>query len=283
MTSRIYNVDITRVPHADLKYLSVPKVSSLPSVVDLRSKMPPIYDQGQLGSCTANSLAAAYEFCDNNAFTPSRLFIYYNERVLEHSIGQDAGARLSDGIRTLETYGVCPESQWVYDITKFTMKPPSTCYKTALNHRAVTVNNIHQDITSMKTSLANGFPFVVGIAVYESFESQEVASTGVVPFPNTASEKCLGGHAILCIGYDDNKKVWIMRNSWGNSWGSSGYFTLPYTYLLDSSLSSDLWNITKESNVSSNITPKISSENLHKEILQLKGRISLLESQVCKC
>jgi C1A family cysteine protease len=95
----------------------------------------------------------------------------------------------------------------------------------------------------MKTCLASGFPIVVGIAVYSSFESGTVAKTGVVPMPKS-NEECLGGHAVVCVGYDDKAQTWIMRNSWGLGWGNKGYFTLPYLYLLDSSLCSDLWCIT---------------------------------------
>ena len=211
--------------------------------------MPPVYDQGQLGSCTANALAAAYEYCDNNAFLPSRLFIYYNERKLENDIPDDAGAMLSDGIKTLETYGVCPETILPYDISKFAVKPSSLCYSTALKHKATKCSNIHNDLSSMKNALASGFPFVVGITIYESFESDSVALNGEVPMPNVNTEQMLGGHAVLVCGYDDSKKHWIMRNSWGSGWGDKGYFYLPYLYLLDSNLASDLWNITKETNL----------------------------------
>ena len=97
----------------------------------------------------------------------------------------------------------------------------------------------------MKMSLSKANPFVVGIVVYESFESDTVAKSGYVPMPNVTSEAMLGGHAVLCVGYNDIKKVWIMRNSWGTSWGDRGYFYLPYAYLLDNTLTSDLWNISK--------------------------------------
>lgn len=245
VSKHIYNLDITKINPSKLKYKSLPKIEKLPASVDLRSKMPPVYDQGNLGSCTANALAGCLEYEDGNKFQPSRLFIYYNERVIEHDVKDDAGAELSDGIKTLETYGACPESMWPYDITKFTNKPTKDCYTTALKTKALNVTNIPQDVTSMKTSLVNNFPFVVGIAVYASFESSKVASTGIVPMPDVNKEQLLGGHAVLVVGYDDVKQWWIMRNSWGPSWGAAGYFYLPYLYLLDSNLSSDLWNITK--------------------------------------
>ena len=99
-------------------------------------------------------------------------------------------------------------------------------------------------MTSMKNSLINNDPFVVGIAIYESFETYKVFKTGMVPMP-TSTEKLLGGHAVVCVGFDDIKQVWIMRNSWGINWGDRGYFYLPYLYLLDSHLSTDLWIIKK--------------------------------------
>ena len=177
---------------------------------------------------------------------PSRLFIYYNERVLENDILQDAGASLTDGIKTLEKYGVCPETMWPYDITKFAVKPTDSCYTEALNYTAITVANIQQNEQVMKSCLASGFPFVVGINIYTSFESDNVSMNGIVPMPNIQTEVCLGGHAIVCVGY--NETQWIMRNSWGIGWGDKGYFYLPYQYLLDSTLSSDLWDITKIKN-----------------------------------
>jgi C1A family cysteine protease len=253
---RIYNLKIERTPTSQLKLKSFLEIKKLPKQVDLRNKCPAIYDQGNIGSCTAQALAAAFEIKDgmSNTFIPSRLFIYYNERLLENSVHEDSGALLSDGIKTLETYGVCNEKDWPYDTKKFKIKPPQKCYIDALQHRAYTVHNISCDMNSMKTSLASGHPFVVGISIYESFESEEVSKTGIVSIPDIDSENCLGGHAVLVVGYNDITQMWIVRNSWGEDWGDKGYFYLPYLYLMDAKLSSELWNITK-------ISKKLSSED----------------------
>jgi C1A family cysteine protease len=253
MTSikRNYNVKIERLPPEKMKYMTFKELffknfkagpKSIPSSIDLRNKMPQIFDQGNLGSCTANALCGIIGY-KIPKFMGSRLFLYYNERKLENNISDDTGATLEDGIKCLFYYGICPESEWPYIISKFAVKPPNTCYSSALKHRAVQVKHIYNDLASMKASLANGNPFVVGIAVYQSFESRYVEKTGIVPMPKKLNEQFLGGHAVMCVGYNDAKKVWIMRNSWGNSWGDRGYFYLPYQYLLDQKLSTDMWSI----------------------------------------
>ena len=243
---RIYNLKIERSPKTDLKF-KIFKPVPLPEKVDLRNDFPPVYDQGELGSCTANALCAVYEYETvdekiNIGFKPSRLFLYYNERKLENTIDEDSGALLSDGIKTMKKYGICSESDCPYIIEKFTQKPSDSAYKNALKHKVINSSNIRNDLNSMKLSLYNKNPFVVGIMIYSSFESEEVSKTGMVPMPKEG-EDCLGGHAVVVCGY--TKDHWIMRNSWGDGWGDKGYFYLPYAYLLDAKLSSDLWNISK--------------------------------------
>jgi len=223
------------------------RAATVPPAVDLRPGCPPVYDQGQLGSCTANAIAAAIQYeqirqKEPKPFAPSRLFIYYNERVMEHTVGQDAGAQIRDGIKSVNHVGACPETDWPYVIANFAQKPPARAFKDAPLGKAVTYQRVVQTLDQMRGCLAAGSPIVLGISVYESFESQQVAASGVVPMPAT-SEKLLGGHAILAVGYNDAEQRFVMRNSWGTSWGMQGYFTIPYAYLTDSNLCDDLWTI----------------------------------------
>ena len=221
-------------------------LTALPKKVDLRRSMPPIYDQGQLGSCTANAIGAALEFDQlrqkETASTPSRLFIYYNERVMEGSVDSDSGAQIRDGVKSVNQQGAPPETDWQYDIAKFRDKPPQQAYDDASQHLAIQYQRLTQILAQLKGCLASGFPFVFGFVVYEGFESQEVASTGEGQLPQ-AGEKQLGGHAVLAVGYDEDQQRFIIRNSWGPHWGMQGYFTLPYPYLLQDTLSSDFWTI----------------------------------------
>jgi C1A family cysteine protease len=233
--------------HRDHIYSApIEHLQALPSSVDLRTQCPPVYDQGQLGSCTANAIAAAIEFDQMKqkilSFMPSRLYIYYNERDMEGTIDSDSGAQIRDGIKSVGSQGVCPENEWPYDISQFAVTPPAQCYQDALRDRALCYQRVAQNLDQMKGCLASGYPFALGFTVYDSFESAEVASTGIVPMP-TRSESVLGGHAVLAVGYDDSQQRFLVRNSWGNSWGMQGYFTMPYTYLTSRHLASDFWVI----------------------------------------
>jgi C1A family cysteine protease len=234
--------------HRDILYSSVRSIpANLPPHVDLRNLCSKVEDQGQLGSCTGNALVGALEYLERKDGVPyielSRLFIYYNERAMEHTISVDAGARIRDGIKTLASQGVCPETAWAYDVTKFAVKPLAVCYKEAIKHRVTSYQRI-QSVNEMRACLADGYPFVFGFTVYGGFESQEIAKTGVVQMP-LSYERPLGGHAVLGVGYDDSQKRFIVRNSWGEGWGQKGYFTIPYDYLADRTLSDDFWSIRR--------------------------------------
>lgn len=221
-------------------------LTALPSKVDLRRRCPKVYNQGQLGSCTANAIAGAIEFERRKQrmtdFVPSRLFIYYNERVIEGTVRSDSGAQLRDGIKSVASQGVCPEPEWPYVIAKFTTKPSVRAYNDAQLDRAISYQSLFQDLNQMKGCLASGYPFVFGFTVYQSFESATVAKTGHAPMPGWG-ERPVGGHAVMAVGYDDDAQWFIVRNSWGANWGMKGYFTLPYSYLIQPALSSDFWTI----------------------------------------
>jgi C1A family cysteine protease len=217
-----------------------------PAEYDLRSSMPAVYDQGQLGSCTGNAIAAAMEYERDRQglpdFVPSRLFIYYNERALEGTVSSDAGAVIRDGIKVVNREGVCPETLWPYDTAVFTVKPPKRCYVAAAKDKAVQYEAI-QTLGDLKDAIASNLAVVFGFTVYQSFESQSVARTGVMPM-RKPGEATVGGHAVLAVGYSDPKSHLIVRNSWGPSWGDHGYFYMPYEYLTGSKVSSDTSRIS---------------------------------------
>lgn len=248
--------------HRDFLYAAPLSVlRALPPKTDLTGRCPPVYDQGDLGSCTANAIGAAHQFEQmrqraprgrrgaGRAFLPSRLFIYYNERVLLGTVNEDSGAMLRDGIKSVVKQGVCPEDlpgrvphEWPYVVSRFTEKPPAACYAEALNHQVVSYRRLPQTLNQLKGCLASGHPFVFGFMVYESFESREVAKTGRVPLPRTG-EAALGGHAVLAVGYNEADRCFLVRNSWGSKWGRKGYCLMPYAYLTDPDLAADFWTL----------------------------------------
>jgi len=214
----------------------------LPARVDLRPDCPPVYDQGRLGSCTA----AAIEFDRLKQkladFTSSRLFVYYNERAIEHTIDSDSGAQIRDGINSVARQGEGPESERQYVISKFKTKPTARCYAEALKYKVVLYQRLTPILSRLKGYLASGYPFVFGFTVYESFESAQVARNGHASLPKSG-ERAIGGHAVAGVGYDDTRQWFIVRNAWGGRWGIKGYFTLPYAYVTDDNLASDFWTI----------------------------------------
>lgn len=220
-------------------------LATLPSSVDLRKTCPPVYDQGELGSCTAQSVAGLAQFLlikdKKPSYVPSRLFIYYNERVMENSVKFDNGATLISGMKVLRKFGAPHEKLWWYNEKKFTVKPNKKVYDDGLNHQIkeyLAVDN--GNIEEIKTILSEGYPLVFGCTVYNSFLSSSTEHSGIVTMPKQR-EKMAGGHAMLIVGYNDTKKLFIVRNSWGVNWGDKGYCYFPYDYITNRDLSDDFW------------------------------------------
>ncbi len=230
----------------------VADASGLPILeeVDPRADLPPVFDQGHLGSCTANAVAAAVEYdAKLNSSDPgglSRLWIYYFERKLEGApTDQDTGAFGRDGFKVCNKLGVPPEKDWPYDIAQFSVQPPTSLDAEAAQHRISNYRVVPRNLDSMKAVLSNRQTIAFGFSVYEAFESQEVAKTGIVPLPNR-DEKLLGGHEVLLVGYlKDQPNYGLVRNSWGADWGLQGYFLMPWAYLLDTHLASDFRTIRR--------------------------------------
>ena len=246
---------------------SAPKqllIEGLPAAVDLRENHKdidgscgpdfdkesniPLYRFNQLitNSCVGNSASMDFESTlmvqdSPNQFTPSRLFIYYNARK---AIGQeniDEGCVIRDAFKSINKDGVIPESLWPFDVNKVTVEPPTELYDKAQLHQAIEYKRIPVDIEQMKACLAEGFPFVFGFPVYESFYDPQTTELGKAHLPGPG-EKMLGGHAVLCVGYNDAQKVFICINSWGKDWGDNGCFYMPYDYML---VGDDFWSLRK--------------------------------------
>lgn len=219
---------------------------NLPSMVDLRPKMPAPYDQLDLGSCTGQSIGGDchYQMVRQGVpvWQPSALFIYYNERLIEGTVMHDSGAELRNGMKAINRWGICSEQSWSYDISKFRVKPSRAAYNEASRKKIIDYARIPQSLTHLKSVLAQNDPFVFGFSVYESFESDQVAQTGIMSMPNPR-ENMMGGHAVLAVGYDDSRSVFIIRNSWGVRWGDKGYFYMPYSFITDNDLADDFWTI----------------------------------------
>lgn len=218
--------------------------SDIPESADLRIYCPPVYDQGNLGSCTANAVSGAMQVpiikAKQPTYTPSRLFLYYNTRAIEGTVSYDSGASIRDSIKSSVKYGACLESSWKYQISKFKDKPTKPCYKEGLTNLVDSYAKVAQNEYGIKSAISQGYPVVIGFSVYSSFES--IGKSGIVPMPKPA-ESVLGGHAVILVGYDDSTRQFCFRNSWSSKWGASGYGFFPYEYMTDKNLSSDFWII----------------------------------------
>jgi C1A family cysteine protease len=259
-THRIYNYKFEQPDSRDYRFPQIVekkrlKLGPLPKVYNLRRWFSEIEDQKELGSCTAQAWVGLMEFHQNfiglggKAYHDlSRLFIYYNERALEGTINEDAGAELRSGAYSLANDGVCLEKVWPYNINAFNQKPTQLCYDTAKVHKITNYYSI-KTFDNLKRSIANNLPVVFGFMVYSSFESDKVSQTGIVPLPDIRNEELLGGHAVVAVGYNDYDQRFLVRNSWGKKWGlkgtNAGYFTMPYDYVANPNLASDFWTVVK--------------------------------------
>ncbi|MCX6991882.1 MAG: C1 family peptidase [Kiritimatiellaeota bacterium] len=239
----------------DIPFAAVFRIPrKLPAHADLRAGCSPVEDQGNLGSCTAQALIGALEFLQLCALPSpsdkskisrfrdlSRLFVYYNERAASGTVQEDSGAMLRTGIKTLKAQGVCRESLWPYEIRRFTVKPAAACFTEAADHQVTAYQRLNT-LAEMKACLAMGLPFVFGFAVYEHVMSAAVARTGRIRLPGK-NERMLGGHAVMAVGYQENTRTVLFRNSWGAAWGQAGYGQMPYAYLESRELADDFWCI----------------------------------------
>lgn len=264
-TARVLNLKTSQNTQSLAWLNSQPSAISLHTVnaVDLPSKFnnqercSPIWDQAQLGSCTGFASKSAAELIWNilnpdqqDSFIASALFQYYNERKLEGTTDEDSGASIADAIRALIQDGIAPDTDWDYSNyqTKFKEKPSDKAYQDAKQHMDLDTlghAQIPQSPEAIKTALVQNHAVIFGMRVYESFMAEQTAKTGFVPIPNIMTEKLMGGHALIIVGYDDDNKWYVVKNSWGTSWGDQGYCYIPYAVIHNPIITDEIWGISK--------------------------------------
>ena len=215
-----------------LKAVWLKTVGPTPDSVDLRPLFLPVRDQGQEGCCSGFSTAALreYVYAATHGLAAAQYlspaYLYARTRMSEGTFPDDAGATEADEMSTLENYGVCPEVDLPYNQDPSEAPTPQDDVQ-AVPFRSGGSQAVDKaDPTFLEAVLASNRAIVFGMPVYESFE--RTGPDGMVPVPNTAREQCLGGHALIAVGYDRPRGLLIFRNSWTDQWGDKGYAYLPY-------------------------------------------------------
>jgi C1A family cysteine protease len=236
----------------------------LPTSYSLLKYLPPVIEQGNLGSCTGCALASSVKILANiynlkiKNKNLSPLFIYYCEREILGTINIDSGSSISAGITSLQQIGVCNEIFHPYNISKFKLRPHKKAYDNAKTYQIDEVIKVPYDLNTIKSILLTR-PIVIGINVYKSFIlNKNVDITGNIPYPNLESseEELLGGHAMYLFGYNENNKTFLVRNSWGIDWGNEGSGTIPEKYIINEDLNLEMWACVSFKNLIPNKNPK---------------------------
>lgn len=198
-------------------------------------------------NCVANSACTCFRYevaqlTNNFDFVPSRLFEYYNARLLQGWENEDSGAYIRDGFKAMNKYGLCLEKTWPYITSKFASKPPTEAYNEGLKNVTVKYASVVQNLQIIKETLVAGAAVSFGFDVYSSFYGSWSNTTGIMPIPKSG-ENLLGGHAVVICGFSDSKQCFLIQNSWGYNWGLNGKFWMPYSYALNPSKADDFWAI----------------------------------------
>lgn len=237
LTVRGYRIDgyLQSENPNDSPMLQQMQAGELPRRVDLSPHCSRIEHQGNVSSCTANAVVGALEYLQIVAGNPvtdlSRLFVYYNARRLADQEAHDVGATMEHVMAALLGYGACTERLWPYNETSWRIKPPEECYNNTVKIPDMQYARVSPS-QERKYVLASGLPIIFGMGVPEYAMMVEAKKSGHLKAPTDGNwEPSSGGHAMLIVGYDDDKGVWLVRNSWGEEYGLGGYFWIDYAAL----------------------------------------------------
>ena len=212
------------------------KVRLLPEV-DLSYKLPPAYKQ-VVRDCTAEATAGMLYAIYRKQ--PSRLFMYFNGRLLEMTYMYDNGCSIKKCIEGTMLFGLCQGDSWPYLKEKVLDAPTLECYEEGESWKITKSYVMNHGLVAMRRCLASGYCFVFGMSLYDSY--LDAATTGVVTMPKRKGDTYRGEHAVCAVGYHHKTKQFIIRNSKGPGWGDNGYFLLPYAYM-NPRLTTDIWTV----------------------------------------
>lgn len=219
-----------------------------PLKFSLQTKLPQVLDQGDLGSCVSNAVSNILKYIDMKNNRPnrvglySRLFNYYNTRVLENSVYSDDGCQIRNAIKVINKIGSTDEIIWPYVILKFKDKPSQTAYSDATTKKITKYRRVNQTNTDIKSCIQSGYPVIVGFLCFSSMFTFNVFNTGNIPMPRK-NEQIYGGHCVILVGYNDSTRTYEFQNSWGTSWGNKGFGTIPYTFIENPNYATDFWMV----------------------------------------
>lgn len=251
MPYRTYDCIKSEYKKEDYIYTSRDILLTNKKQVDLTDNFPQVLDQGYLGSCVSNCMSNALKYLlkktKQKYFQPSRLYIYYNARVLLMGLSpdQDTGISIKNCCSAVKKYYACNEKIWKYNIKNFNLKPSIEAYENARIIDEIRYYRIDNNLNSIRLALSSGLPILYGFLAYESFESDDLAKTGIMKYPDIEKEKALGGHCVLIVGYDDDTRTVKCQNTWGTQWGNNGYFTVSYRIIQNENISWDFYIISE--------------------------------------
>ena len=220
---------------------------ALPAKVDWRKKggnfVTPVKDQMFCGSCVAFGTIAVLESMVRIAGQAPTLTVDLSEAHLYFCYGPDRGAL------------PCPDGGWWPDESFACLKTgvvdevgfpytdddqPCRLGPDATNRRTTISNFVVLDkVSDMKKHLATVGPLAACFETYEDFVM--FYKGGVYRYHEETSGEFVGGHCVQIIGYDDEQRAWIAKNSWGTGWGRDGYFRIGYGEV---GIDASMWGIT---------------------------------------
>jgi len=232
-----------KLDHRDIKYSAYPIQVKKP--IDLREHMPVIYDQGQTSSCVANATAAAFEYVRMAQtlpdWIPSRLFIYWLARSYEGSTITDDGSQIRDAVKAVSKVGAPSEKIWPFSIDHVNTRPTVEAFNAAKHSMILSYDSVPQKLEHILSCLTHNGPVLFGSSVFSEIQT---TTDGYIPMPGP-DEQPIGGHAMLIVGWQPDTQRFIIRNSWSESWGDKGYGYMDAAYILNESLTDDLWVLWK--------------------------------------